>query len=220
MKVLAVAYVEDRHLVDEQILKQTIKPDRAYIVVDKNPVQGIENRRKRIAENQTRLQEIVKQYPDYDLIWQLEGDGVIPNDTLERLLADYEKVKNDNFGYITANEIGRHGLYHVGAWVNFTDDSFESIDHTLTGLQPIEASGFYCLLASREAFLKGRASWNDEPYGPDVVWGLSMNYKKYIDMNIGIGHKSKRGIIHPSNISTTTVIFKKINGIWKYKIKE
>lgn len=217
MKVLCVAYVEDRTLLDEQILKQTIQPDRTIIVVDENPAKEMADRRKRIAENQTKLQEIVEAYKEYDFVWQLEGDGVLPENALEKLIEDFKQYPDA--GYITGSEIGRHGLYHIGAWVNFTDTSFESINHHLKGVQPIDASGFYCLLAKREAFLSGKASWNGEPYGPDVVWGLSIRYTKYIDLDLEIGHKVKNGIIYPHHISTCTVRFEK-GDKWAYKTKE
>lgn len=233
MNILAIAQLEDRENLDEQILKQTIQPDRVIYYHDETPAIGIENRRKRIAENHTKLQEIVKAYKP-DLVWQLEGDCVLPDNTLERLIGHYIQLRDEDFGYISGIQVGRHGLYCLGAWRNFKFEyndivknkrdaikrelvAFESVDYKLTGIQEVEATGFYCLLAETDTWLSGKASWNGEPYGPDVVWGRSINKKKYVDMGLHIGHKVKRGIIEPSHISTCNVVFNKVDGKWGFK---
>jgi hypothetical protein len=214
--ILCIAMVEDRTNLDKQILKQTTQPDRVVFYIDDEPAKGILERRKRIAENHEKLKAIVEAYKP-DLVWQVEQDGDYPEDCLERLIQRYNDVKDDNFGYVSGIQVGRHGLYCIGAWRNFTEDSFESIDHDLKGLQPIDATGFYCILAPADVWLSGKSSWNGEPYGPDVVWSLSIDRKKYVDMDNQIGHIVKTGIIRPEHISTTTVRFYKENGRWEYK---
>lgn len=216
VKILALAQCEDRTSLDKQIRKQTVQPDRVVFYIDKNPAKGINPRRQRIAENHKQLQAIVSAYKP-DLVWQVEQDGIYPPDTLERLLAGYNKLKNDCFGYISGTQVGRHGLYHLGAWVNFKYDSFESLDYKLKGIQRVEATGFYCLLAPASVWLGGKCEWNGEPYGPDVVWSLSIKGKKYVDMDIQIGHQIKNGIIEVSNLSTCNVKFINVDGKWKFK---
>lgn len=216
MKILAIAQVEDRKNLDKQILKQTLVPDFVHFYVDKTPAKGINERRKRIAENHKKLKNIVEAYKP-DLIWQLEQDVDLPEDCLQRLVERYKELKDDNFGYISGTQVGRHGLYCLGAWKNFTEDSFESIDYKLINLQKVDATGFYCLLAPTEVWLSGKAEWNDEPYGPDVVWARSIKKNKYVDMNLQIGHITKGGIIRPSHASTCTAKFYKEDGRWKYK---
>ena len=220
MKVLCLAQVEDRTNLDKQILKQTVQPDQVTFYVDTQPAKGITERRKRIAENHKTLRAIVIAY-EPDLIWQVEQDSVLPEDCLERLLMRYSELKDKGaFGYISGIEVGRHGCYHLGAWRNFKTDSFESLDYKLKGIQQVEATGFYCLLAPTHAWLSGQCTWNGEPYGPDVVWGLTMPYDKYVDMDLQIGHQLKGGIIMPEHISTTNVrFFKNENGDWKFKEK-
>jgi hypothetical protein len=215
MKILCIGAVENRTNIDEQILKQTIQPDRVIFLVDETPAQGINNRRKRIAENQERLAEVVEAYQP-DLVWQVEGDCELPEDCLERLLGRYIQLQDDNFGYISGIQVGRHGLYHIGAW-HMYDDSFESIDPNAKGIVEVDATGFYCLLAPIKVWLKGRATWNGEPYGPDVTWGLSLEETKYVDMGLEIGHKIKGGVIMPSDMSTTQAHFFKTNKGWEYK---
>lgn len=216
MKILCVAAVENRTNIDEQILKQTIQPDRVIYYEDKEPAQGINARRTRIAENQEKLKEFAKAYQP-DLVWQLEGDVVLPEDCLERLIGRYLQLEDDNFGYISGIQIGRHGIYHIGAWhIPKHRQSFDSVDHTATGIVEVDATGFYCLLAPTNVWLAGKATWNGEPYGPDVTWGLSLGFKKYVDMGLHIGHKISGGIISPSDASTCTVHFYKENNEWKY----
>lgn len=215
--ILAIASVEDDTNIRKQIAKQTIQPDEIYIYVDKNPARSLNLRRKKIAENQNILKGIVETY-DADIIWQLEGDDDLPENALEKLLEDYY---NNPDGYVSGIQVGRHGLYCLGAW-QFAEDfkSFKSLDHTLKGLQEVDATGFYCLLTSKEIWLKGLAEWEDEPYGPDVNWGISLRaqgYKIYCDMDVKVGHIIKGGIIHPDNISTCNVQFTNIEGRWHYK---
>lgn len=219
MQILAIAQVEDRTNLDAQILKQTVQPSCTIFYVDTDPATTIETRRKRIADNHKKLELYVKAYKP-DLVWQLEGDCELQPDTLERLIDDYKKLESPDLAYISGIQVGRHGLYCLGAWTDFTEDSFLSLDHTKQGIQPVDATGFYCLLAPTEAWLQGQAEWNGEPYGPDVAWGLSLRakgYKIYADMDIHVGHIVKNGIIRPSDMSTCNVAFSKINGTWKYK---
>jgi len=216
VKILCIAQVEDRTNLDEQILKQTVQPDRTIFYIDKEPARGINERRKRIADNHKKLQEIVRAYKP-ELVWQVEQDGIYPPNTLERLISRFNELDSPNFGYISGIQVGRHGLYCLGAWVNFTTDSFESLDFTRKGIQEVEATGFYCLLMERDKWLSGTASWNGEPWGPDVNFALSTLYRKYVDMDLQIGHKVKGGIIEVKHISTCNVkYYKNDKGEWKF----
>lgn len=220
MNILAIASVEDRTNIDKQIAKQTVQPDHTFIYVDEHPKKTIEERRQRIALNHLLLAEAVKELQP-TLVWQLEGDCDLPEDCLERLVQDYIKVAREDadIAYVSGVQVGRHGLYALGAW-NIPEDreSFESVDHNLTGIQKVDATGFYCLLAPYSKWMEGRASWNGEPWGPDVNWGLSIKGNKYVDMDLHIGHIVKRGIIKPEHRSTCNVrFFKKPDGTWDYK---
>lgn len=222
-KILCIAQVEDRANLDKQIAKQTIQPDRVIFYVDEAPARGIDARRKRIAENHKRLQDIVMAYKP-EFIWQVEQDGDYPEDCLEKLIMDYDFLNkydflndNDNIAYVSGIQVGRHGLYCLGAWRNFTDDSFESLDHTSIGLQEVEATGFYCIYATYDKWMSGKCDWNGEPYGPDVVWSLSIKGKKYCDMSLTIGHIVNRGIIRPEHTSTCNARFYLEDNRWKFK---
>lgn len=220
MNILCIAQVEDRTNLDKQIAKQTVQPDHVYVHIDDNPGKTIDERRQHIANNhQFLMDEVADMNPK--LVWQIEGDCDLPEDCLERLVQDYIKLarEDDNFGYVSGVQVGRHGLYALGAW-NIAEDrqSFESVKHKLRGVQKVDATGFYCLLAPTNVWLSGKATWNGEPYGPDVNWGLSLSQNKYVDMDLHIGHIVKRGVIKPEHMSTCDVrYFKDSNGEWKYE---
>lgn len=217
MRILAVAQVEDRTNLDRQILKQTIQPFRTVFLIDKNPGKTIDERRVRIVQNHKKLRDIVKAY-DCDYVWQIEQDGEYPSDTLERLINDLNKVDVNKLAYVSGIQVGRHGLYCLGAWTDITKTGFKSLDYKKTGLQPVDATGFYCLLAPKDRWLSGIASWQGEPYGPDVVWAMSIHGNKYCDMDVQIGHIIKNGTIWPAHLSTCNVVFQKHHdGRWGYK---
>lgn len=221
MRIMCVAQVEDRANLDKQIARQTVQPDHVFMHVDSNPARGINARRKRIAHNHQYLREAVEELQP-DLIWQIEGDDALHPFTLELLLKDYNRLKGDSFGYVSGVQVGRHGIYALGAW-RFNEDrtEFSSADHRKKGIQEVDATGFYCLLAERETWLKGVCSWNDERWGPDVNFGLSLRdqgYTIYADMNVFVGHDTPdRGVIYPDHISICNVRFYRDGEQWKYR---
>ena len=220
MRILCIGQIEDRTNIDKQILKQTVHPDRVILLEDKEPAIGVNARRIRIAENHQKLIDIVKAYPEYDVIWQVEGDCIFKPDTLQLLIERYKQLLYPKLGYVSGVQVGRHGIYALGAWHFPSQEEFSSLDCNETRTTPVDATGFYCLLAPREAWLKGEATWNGERWGPDVNWGLSLKkqgYEIYADTNITVGHKTQRGEIWPEHISTCNVRFYKENGQWKYK---
>lgn len=222
-KILCIAQVEDRENLDTQLLMQEVEPNRVIYHIDENPGTTIAQRRRNIVNNHKKLVEIVKAY-NPDLVYQVEGDDELKTDTLKNLLKTYKKYEkiDPDLGYVSGIQVGRHGLYHLGAWHNFAEDSFESIPHSWLGVHKVQATGFYGLLANTKAWLSGVCSWDGEVYGPDVNWSRTMPYNKYVDMDIPIGHrvnnKGLRGVIWPGHISTCTVRFQKNDqGLWKYK---
>jgi len=220
MNILCIAFVENDKNIKAQIAKQTVQPDDIFIYVDSNPAVKLDDRRKRIAHNQNILKEVVQELkPDY--VWQLEGDCDLHEDTLKMLISSMlELIPAKDFGYVSGIQVGRHGLYCLGAWTDFTDKSFKSLDYKLQGIQEVDATGFYCLLAPTKVWLQGMPSWDGEPYGPDVVWGLSLRekgYKIYCNMDIEVGHIVYNGIIRPSDLSTCNANFYKEGNTWNYK---
>jgi hypothetical protein len=209
-----VGQVEDRGNIDLEIAKQTILPHEYKLYVDKNPAKGIDDRRSRIASNHVKLKNIVAE-SECDLVFQVEGDSVLPENALERLLGQYIKLGDDVI--VSGVEIGRHGLYCIGAWLFDGEDYFKSADYRWTGIRDVDAFGFYCLLTSKKTWLKGSASYNGEKWGPDVNWCLSINEKKYVDMDLKIGHRTPTGIIEVDQMSTCNAEFYMERGEWKFK---
>lgn len=215
MKILAVGMVEELANIHEQISKQTIQPDVIDLYIDEDPAVGINNRRNRIADNMLLLREKVIA-SDADLIWQVEGDGVFEDNTLERLLGHYFRGKDGDV--YSGIEVGRHGLYCIGAWhINADGTEIQSVDYQLEGIQKVDAMGLYCFLTSRKTWLKGYADWEDEVWGPDVNFFLSTSADKYVDMGIQIGHKVKNGIIRVTDESTCNAKYWLENGKWEFK---
>ena len=215
MNILCIGQVEDPTYIKEQIQKQTIQPTEIILHVDEKPVQGIENRRRRIAENHIILKNIVELYKP-DFVFQVEQDSELPENALERMIGHYLRLEDPNFGYISGIEVGRHGIACLGAWKLIDEENFMSIDYKLTGLQKVDATGFYGLFAPASVWLSGICTWDDEPWGPDVNWGLSIKKNKYVDMGLHIGHNTNYGIIRPDNTTTCNVHFYK-EDIWKYR---
>ena len=215
-KIACIASIieKQRDLTVEQILKQTIQPDKVHFYIDDKPVTGLENRRVRIAENQTKLQAIVERMTDIDLVWQIEGDGILPHNALERLITHYY----DHPAIYSGVEVGRHGLYCLGAWHIARDrQSFQSVDYRLHGLQRVDAMGLYCFLMAKEPYLYAKPSWNNHRWGPDVNFFLSSPVDKYVDMDLHVGHQIRGGIIMPTDASTCNARFWKENKEWRFE---
>lgn len=218
MKILCTGQVESVDFIMKQVRKQTVQPDHIEFLVDSTPAVGINARRLRIAENHENLKGIVGEHQP-DLVWQVEQDAILPENTLETLLENYKQLESHTLGYVSGVQVGRHGIYALGAY-KVGKDEFSSIDHKKTGLHQIDGGGFYCLLASANSWLAGQASWNGEPWGPDVNWGLSLRklgYHLYVNMDLHIGHKTQRGEIWPTHASTCNVRFVKKDDTWTYK---
>ena len=220
MRIICVGQVEDPEPITVELAKQTIQPDDVMLLVDYEPAHGVEPRRIRIAHNHNALRRYVEE-SSADLVFQVEGDSVLPANCLESLIERYRELKADDFGYISGIQIGRHGIYCVGAW-HFSEDlhTFKSVDKSLKGIQLVDTTGFYCLLAPKDVWLKGQCSWNGERWGPDSNFGLSLKekgYKIYVDMDLPIGHKTENAILYPEHISTCNVRFYQEDGQWKYK---
>jgi len=227
MRVTVIAQVENATLIKKQIEKQTIKPVQSLILVDKSPepdteeIEAMRARRLRISQNHKELKQMVESYCHTDFIWQLEGDGVLSEDCLERLIRVYEKLESEGnkVGYVSGIQMGRHGLKCVGAWRFNEDGSFKSLNWNSKGLQTVDGSGFYCLLAKKDVWLKGSAEWNNEPYGPDVAFGLSLKklgYNIYMDMTNWVGHKTEKTILYPDS-GINVEFYRDINK-WKYRV--
>jgi hypothetical protein len=218
--ILVIAQVEDPYHIEREIEKQTVQPDYMYIYHDKHPAKGINNRRKRIARNHKILKDAVASI-QCDYVWQVEGDCILPENALERLIIGLDELREERVGFLSAAQVGRHGVYAIGGWIFEDDEHFHSVDYKVKDIQEVHGAGFYCLLSKKDVWLKGNASWNGERWGPDVNFGLSLTnkgYRNFLDTRIEIGHATSRGMISVSDPSTCNVKFFKKDGIWKYEV--
>jgi hypothetical protein len=225
LKIAVVASIEQRHydFVIKQLVHQSYQDFDDFIYIDKQPATGIEARRKRIARNQQLLKRMMLGHDVYDYVIQIEGDSVLEPDTFKKMikLAQFLHKRNDSFGYLSGVQIGRHGLYCIGAWhVAANRRKFQSINHKLTGLQKVDATGFYCFIAPYSVWMRGMSWWEGERWGPDVNYGLSLReqgFTLYVDMDLQIPHATERGQIDFDNINLCTVAFEKqADGLWKH----
>lgn len=227
MRVTAIGQFTDDALFLEQINKQTIKVWDVIKYIDKNPVPDLDDidvlrdRRKRIAKNHLELKDFIEMQCKTEYVWQLESDSVVDKDCLERLIKLHQKLEaeGNKVGYVSGIQMGRHGLKCVGAWRFKEDGSFRSLNWGAKGIQTVDGSGFYCLLAKRDVWLKGNADWGGEPYGPDVCFGLSLKklgYNIYMDTTNWVGHKTEKTILYPDS-GINVEFYRDINK-WKYRV--
>lgn len=220
--IVAICYAEDTALAKEQVEKQTIKVDDAIFMTDSTPAIGIEARRERIAELQVMAQWKIDRKlftddlkPEDVVVWQIEGDSVIPEDALERLLKHYDT--NDEAVY-SGVQIGRHGLYCIGAWhINQDETVIESVDHNKHGLVEVDGMGLYCYIMRADLFIKAESYWSGQKLGPDVNWFRSLDVPKYVDMDLHIGHYYKGGIIEVDSLATCNARFTKVKDEWIFE---
>jgi hypothetical protein len=212
--------------VNEQLAKITGVEFLQVMLVDEKPAKGIDARRQRIVQNHKELEKMIEKTQSveaFNYVIQIEGDSVLQPDTFTKLLARLDQIPSKNFGYISGVQVGRHGLYCIGAWHFDDEDHFSSVNHRETGLVKVDATGFYCLLAPVNVWLMGNCAWNGERYGPDVVWGRSLRklgFNIYADMDNEIGHQSTNGVIGLDNLNLCTAHFQRSNDKWSYKVVE
>jgi hypothetical protein len=72
---------------------------------------SINTRRRRIAAIHNELRKLIKAC---EYVFLIEDDGVLPADSLSRLLSDYQA--HPYAGLIEDVELGRWNLPYVGAW--------------------------------------------------------------------------------------------------------
>jgi hypothetical protein len=180
-------------------------------------VGNIRSRRKRITDIHTEIKGIIQ---DCDYILLLEDDTTIPLNTLKILLADYADYPYA--GFISGVELGRWGYTHIGAWrVNdIYNPSQITSTPASTGLEEIDAAGFYCCLIKRDNYMKSKFEPFDNILGPDVNFGIKLRQsglKNYVDNSIKCKHLTKRGEITFLNSDIIQVQFSKEGDKWSMK---
>lgn len=169
---------------------------------------NINMRRTRIAQVKEQSKRLIlKQHCDF--VIGIEDDTVFEFDCFCSLLAPFEWGKD--VGFVEGVQCGRRDFMYIGAW---SADDFEYVKRIETLPMPaqkprklihgkyeeIDAGGFYYYATTRELYLEHTYNWFDEPYGPDVVFGLwlrNKGYKCLIDWSTVTGHNDHNNVIYP-----------------------
>lgn len=169
-------------------------------------ISTMERRRKRIADIHNEIKEYIGKA---DYIFIVEDDTIIPRNALLGLL----NMTNVHSGIVSGVQLGRHGWYHVGAWV--ADDVYEptrieSIENG-EGIVDVDATGMYCCLIKKDLYMEHEFEPYEKILGPDVNLGMWLRKQGYINqVNFGIpcGHMTPKETIYPDK-DITVVKFKK-----------
>jgi hypothetical protein len=183
----------------------------------KPPKWNIGARRLRIARLHNELK---KHIPISDYIFGIEDDTLIPPDALIRLRSVLQH--EPNVGISSGVEVGRWGMPYIGAWL--VDDINEprelrTIDLGKSGLQSVDATGFYCFVTRYKLYISHEFStFERNSLGADVEFGLSLRkrgYNNYVDWRVICGHFNKRGeLLLPDN-GVRNITFKKAKQTWR-----
>lgn len=183
-------------------------------------------RRDRIVEMLEMMQMQIKQMPEqYEMLFMVEDDTKIDQDTLHKLLKDHKELTDQqvNVGIIEGVQVGRHGIRMIGAWR--CDDlenptKMATIPYNRTGFfEKIDGGGLYCYIVPMKLFLEHTFYWHDECFAPDVTFGIELRKKGYtniIDWTVVTGHCDQNGgVLYPNESCTVAEYEKQENGEWK-----
>lgn len=248
--VLPISRVTYLDRVLESLVNQTHKPDSLVVVFDGHegqylevrnrvvqlpfdnilcvpsnnlaPAYTIPDRRRHIMNIHNQVRELIE---DFDWVFSVEDDGVLPTDALEKLLKRARYYKN--VGMVTGVELGRWGTPYVGAWVvNDVNDTtkISSLENksSVGGVQKIDGCGLYCALIRADLY-KEHEFRIDNGLGPDVNLGLFLRqrgFNNYIDWSIHVVHLGilygQEAEIHPTGRSTVVTLTHLYGNTWKY----
>lgn len=188
---------------------------------DHNPNEvNIGVRRKRIAEVKNQSKEIIARH-ESEWVLALEDDSAFDHlDCFCRLRQGYRELEDPEqqpIGLISGVEAGRWNMKYIGAW-SFDDVMEPSKAYTVKpqfpnlserhtkfevpadqAYQAVDACGYYAYLTPTKLYLEHEYYWdNNQPWGPDVNYGLWLRqkgYRVFIDWGTAIGHNDHNKII-------------------------
>ena len=129
-------------------------------------------------------------------------------------------------GLVSAVEIGRHGISHLGLWS--ADDVYEPTTITSLmpgeGVQEIDASGMYCVLTKRDNYVGHNfTAFDSNAYGPDIALGLALRqsgYRNYCDFGVWVEHRLPDGrVLTRANTTIQQVRLSKAANGWRQEIQ-
>jgi hypothetical protein len=166
---------------------------------DNNPNEvRIAQRRVRIAEVKNQSKELIAN-TDGDYVLSLEDDTVFTNLDVMQLLAPYKNPLN---GFVEGVQCGRWGIKMIGAWRADDVNNMTKIETLLPskGLELIDAGGFYGYVTRKHLYLMEGYFADDNPYGPDVHFGLALRRKGWIcaiNWDVVFGHNDHNKVLWP-----------------------
>ena len=202
----------DRELRD-LVIKNVLRYSSDIAWSDNQPTmeRKVSYRRNRIVEMKQHTAKLVN---PCDYVFSFEDDTVVPPDALKRLLA----LMSDNVGFAQGVQCGRWDLPMLGVWRVDNIDSPNEI-HTVplsTGVQEVDAGGFYCYLTPYDLYTGIPYRWHDECFGPDVCYGLDVRATSLLvltDFDLHCGHMTNHQTLYP-NGSEKQLSWKLRNGDW------
>lgn len=179
-------------------------------------VSSVKRRRQRIADIHNEIKTNIK---ECKYIFCIEDDTIPPKNALTQLLKHYSYYPFA--GLISGVEIGRWGYNHIGAWkLNSLYDvtKVTSLEPGLTGLQKVDAAGFYCFMTRSDLYKKHNFQPFEDALGPDVEYSVALRREGldiYADMDLKCEHHDKKGPITFGNVEVEQVQLEKLpNGRW------
>lgn len=180
----------------------------------------IDYRRKRIADIHKYAQTFINECNQVLLV---EDDTIIPKNSLIKLL--HIKDSHPSFGMGIGVELSRQAKC-VGAW-KFDDiynpTLFYSLDRQKSGIDYIDAGGFYCSLVKFELYRDFDFALF-ENLGPDIsfgLWARKSGYENFIDWSIDCRHlyleKGVEKELNKNSPSINITMERKNNQNWTIK---
>lgn len=133
--------------------------------------------------------------PEADYLLLLEDDTLIPPDSWAKLTAGMEGFEWDaGFDWVCGFEVGRWSCPCPGIW-HLTETERRSA-RPGTGLEQVDATGFYLVLTTPELYRSRRWDYWDKDWGHDVsiTWQMTLDgYKLGVDWSLRCVHMTEDG---------------------------
>lgn len=176
--------------------------------------QNIPQVRSRIAHVRNESRELVG---DTDFVFSFEDDMELPKNAMIKL---HDHMYQD-FGLVSGIQVGRHSRRILGAWKvdnhQFPKEGYSLGRSDLTEpLTEVDATGMYCYITPTNLYKEATYGWN-EPFGPDVWYGLwlrTQGYSNYVDPTIICPHRSGDKTYVPDNDTIKLKIYQNQRGQW------
>jgi len=158
-----------------------------------------------------------------DYVFLTEDDTIVPRNALTKLMNIFRNTPG--CVYAEGVELGRWGIPYIGGW-RFNDiynpTSTTSIPYKDSGIENIDAGGFYCALIDANIY-KNHVFHTYQSLGPDISMGLELRqngYTNMVDYSVVCKHfnqqlKNQREILIPDESTVETTIVKKNDSFWE-----